>query len=54
MGPLEWPHEREKVKQNLARDPEMGPYLVARKSALTWKANSKNLYWLKITGGVGG
>jgi hypothetical protein len=34
MGPLRWPYEREKVKQNLTRDPEIGPYLVARKSAL--------------------
>jgi hypothetical protein len=34
MGPVGWPHKRKKVRQNLTRDPEMGPYLVARKSAL--------------------
>jgi hypothetical protein len=32
MGPLGWPHKREKIKQNLTKDPEMGPYLVARKA----------------------
>jgi hypothetical protein len=37
IGPLEGPHKSEKVKQYLTRDlrgHEVGPYLVARKSAL--------------------
>jgi hypothetical protein len=60
IGPLEEPHEREKVKQYLTRDlrgHEVGPYLVARrsgKSALMGplegpiggpNRDPKDLYW---------
>jgi hypothetical protein len=34
MGPLRWPHEKKKVKQNLTRNLEIRPYLVARKGTL--------------------